>query len=361
MPSLLWQNAYSSCAQGKLMAVRIEDVASLAGVSMKTVSRVLNNEPNVRAQTREKVQAAVAELNYKPHPSARSLAGHRSYLIALLYDNPSPSYLMEIQSGVLDACETHHYGMMLRPLNYSPASDAEFIHTVESLVVHGRPDGLILTPPITDHPTLGKRLAELNVPYACISPRDWSGCIGANLDEVHAASEMTAHLIALGHRRIAHITGHPDHGASGWRLQGYRDALQRAGLRFDPNLVVAGEFSFDSGISAARRLLDLKQPPTAIFSANDDMAAGVINAACERGMVVPRDLSVCGFDDTPMSHQIFPALTTVRQPAREMGCIAATQLLRALRNPESCEMVHVPYTLQLRKSTGPVPNHQKTP
>lgn len=343
------------------MAVRIEDVASLAGVSMKTVSRVLNHEPNVRDQTRERVQAAVDELNYKPHPSARSLAGNRSYLIALLYDNPSPSYLMEIQSGVLDACETHHYGMMMRPLAYSSAPDADFIHTVEGLAVHGRPDGLILTPPITDHPTLGERLRELKMPYACISPRDWDGCIGANLDEVHAASEMTAHLIALGHRRIAHIQGHPDHGASAWRLQGYQDALERAGLRYDPSLVISGEFSFDSGVAAAKLLLDLKHPPTAVFCANDDMAAGVINVACERGMKVPTDLSVCGFDDTPMSRQIYPALTTVRQPAREMGCIAATQLLRSLRTPDSGEMVHVPYALQLRKSTASAPAHQNTP
>lgn len=331
---------------------RIEDVARIAGVSMKTVSRVLNHEPNVREDTRQRVQAAVDELRYKPHPSARSLAGQKSYLIALLYDNPSANYLMEVLGGVLEACESNHYNMLLSPIAYH---SAEFMPAVDSMLSHSRADGVILTPPITDHAALLAHLDELGLPYASISPKTRDNRVGVTLDEQLAVVEMMDHLVGLGHRRIGHIKGHPLHGASEWRLAGYREGLKRAGLKFDPSLVVDGEFSFDSGVAAAGKLLALAQRPTAIFAANDDMAAGTIHVACEMGLSVPRDISVCGFDDTPVSRQIFPSLTTVRQPSHDMGRIAAGELLKAIRSRDEGGMVHVPHALQLRQSTGKAP------
>ncbi|KRE97859.1 LacI family transcriptional regulator [Frateuria sp. Soil773] len=334
------------------MRVRLEDVARAAGVSPKTVSRVLNDEANVRGPTRERVLAAMAAMDYRPHPSARSLASNRSFLVAMLYDNPSSNYLTEIQAGVLDACDLHHYSMMVRPL-LSEAED--FLERVGTLISHHRPDGLILTPPITDHPALPALLREQGVPYASVSPKQRDGAIGVGMDERLAAREMVNHLIALGHRRIAHVIGHPAHGASGWRLAGYSDALAAAGLPFDPALVIEGEFSFGSGVAAARRLFSLARRPTAVFAANDDMAAGVIWAAGEHGLSVPRDVSVCGFDDTPISRQIWPAITTIRQPSREMGRIAALQLLDVMRGRGQGRMVEVPFALQLRESTGPLP------
>ncbi|MEZ0472629.1 substrate-binding domain-containing protein [Luteimonas salinilitoris] len=141
----------------------------------------------------------------------------------------------------------------------------------------------------------------------------------------------------------------------GWRLAGYREGLKRAGIRFDPALVADGEFSYESGFAATDRLLDLKRSPTAIFAANDDMAAGAICAICERGLSVPGDVSVCGFDDTPIARHIYPALTTVRQPTREMGRLAGVELLKAIRDRAAGAMVVVPYALQLRRSTGPAP------
>ncbi len=332
--------------------VRIEDVAQAAGVSMKTVSRVLNHEPNVREDTRQRVEAAVKQLNYKPHPSARSLAGNRSYLVALLYDNPSSNYLMEILTGVLDACEAHHYSMMLRPL---VSENVDHVAPVEELISHYRPDGLILTPPITDDAGVLAKLDELGVKYASISPKTGNGRVGTFLDERQAVRDMMAHIVSLGHRRIAHIVGHLSHGAAQWRQDGYRDGLTAAGIAYDPELVVQGSFSFDSGVAAGKKLLALRERPTAIFAANDDMAAGVISAAAEIGLSVPRDLSVFGFDDTPMSRQIWPCLTTVRQPSRDMGRVAAEQLLRAIKDPANGEMVQMPYALQLRQSTGPAP------
>ena len=334
------------------MRVRIEDVAKAAGVSMKTVSRVLNNEPTVREDTRNRVQDVAKALNYRPDPSARSLAGRKSYLVALLYDNPSANYLMEILMGVVEACQAHHYGMVVQPLTYD---SPDFVQTVTSLVSFSRFDGLILTPPITDSIELLDRLDQLAIPYSCISPKNHEGRIGVMLDEHDAACEMMEHLVSLGHSRIAHIMGHTAHGASAWRLAGYRAGLRRTGLRYDPALVIEGKFSFDSGVIAGNALLDLPDPPTAIFAANDDMAAGVMSVAHGRGLTIPGHLSVCGFDNTPMSRQIFPALTTVHQPAQEMGRQATLELLKTIKDPASGKMTRMPYALLLRQSTGPAP------
>ena len=335
-----------------MVRVRIEDVAAAAGVSIKTVSRVLNDEPNVSDATRERVRETVARLKFRPHPSARVLAGRRSYLVALLYDNPSSNYLMEVELGVLDACQSQHYNMMLAPLIYDAA---DIVPKVEALIAQSRLDGVVLTPPITDDAALLRRLDELGIPWASISPMEPHRRIGVVVDERGAVVEMIAHLVGLGHRRIAHVKGHAAHGASEWRLAGYRDGLRQAGIRYDPALVVAGEFSYESGFAATNRLLDLPHPPTAIFAANDDMAAGAISAICERGLSVPKDVSVCGFDDTPIARHIYPALSTVRQPTREMGRLAGVELLKAIRDRDDGGMVTVPYRLQLRRSTGPVP------
>lgn len=347
-----WQNA-ANTRQGNrpVMRVRIEDVAEEAGVSMKTVSRVLNQEPNVSEETRKRVEAAARKLQYRPNPSARSLAGQRSFLVALLYDNPSSNYLMEVQAGMLDACNSQHYNLMLAPVNYT---DKKLVAHVDEIVQRSRADGLVLTPPLTDHPGLMKRLGQLRVPYANISPKLRGERIGVVLDEERAVRELMAHLVSLGHRRIAHIKGHSEHGASQWRLNGYRDGLAAAGIGFDPSLVAEGDFHYDTGAICAQRLLLMDDPPTAIFAANDDMAAGTIRTASEMGLSIPGDVSVCGFDDTPLSRQIYPPLTTVRQPTREMGRLATHELFKRIKAADAGQLIVAPYELQLRKSTGPV-------
>jgi len=343
------------------MPARIEDVARKAGVSMKTVSRVFNNEPNVRERMRARVEAAAKELNYRPNPSARSLAGNRSYLISLVYDDPAAgsSYIMEIIVGMLAACESSRYSAMLRPLDYA---NPGHVAAVEEAIAQHRLDGLILVPPFADDIALLKRLDELGVRYATISAKANIGHerIGTILDERKAAAQMIDHVVALGHRRIGHVAGPLPHGGRAWRLAGYRDGLRRAGIAIDESLIVDGGFSFESGIAGAKRLLDLADPPTAIFAANDDSACGVMHEAFERGLRIPDDLSVFGFDDTPTAHQVWPSLTTVRQPCRDMGRIAAEQLLAAIRDPGAGQLVHVPYALKLRRSTGPAPTRRMT-
>jgi len=327
----------------------IDDVARASGTSKKTVSRVLNNEPNVRDTVRERVLAAMAELHYRPLTSARSLATNRSFMIGLLYDNRSPSYIMEVQTGVLEACEAQHYSMMVQPL---VSEAADFVERVEDILSRHRPDGLILTPPITDHPQLLEHLRKIGLPFASIAPRHPGDCIGVMLREREAAAAMVEHLVALGHRRIAHILGDPEHGAGIWRLAGFRDGLRHAGLQENPAYMVQGRFSFDSGVAAMRQLLALPQRPTAIFAADDDMAVGAIWAAAEAGVSVPGEVSICGFDDTTIATQVWPPLTTVHQPVREMGRRATEELLRRVLNKGEAGMVVVDYQMRIRASTA---------
>jgi LacI family transcriptional regulator len=334
------------------MRATIGDVARAAGTSKKTASRVLNNEPNVRESMRERVLAAMAALKYRPLASARSLAANRSFLIGLLYDNLSPSYIMEVQAGVLEACEAQHYSMMVRPL---VSAAADFVERVEDMLSRHRPDGLILTPPITDHAKLLDSLRKHDIPFASIAPRRPKHCIGVILNEREAAATMVAHLVTLGHRHIAHIMGDPKHGAGIWRLAGFRDGLRHAGLKEIPAYMVQGRFSFKSGVAAARRLLALKRRPTAIFAADDDMAAGAIWAASEAGVSVPRELSICGFDDTTIAVQVWPPLTTVHQPVREMGRRATEELLRRVSGKGNATMVEVRYEMRIRTSTAAPP------
>jgi LacI family transcriptional regulator len=334
------------------MRTRIEDVAAAAGVSMKTVSRVLNREPNVRPETRRRVEETVARLQYRPNPSARSLAGQRSYVIALAYDNPSRNYLMEIQSGVLEACRGQHYNLVLAPVLFGQPG---YLDDITTLSEHFGLDGLVLIPPLTDDAALLARLEELQLPYASISPRVHRDRIGVTVDEHAAVCDLMSELIQRGHTRIGHILGHAAHGARDWRYAGYRDALAKAGIAYDPALVVEGGFTFESGVQGAQSLLGLDHPPTAIFAANDDSAAGVIRVARLRGLSVPRDLSVCGFDDTPISRHIYPALSTVRQPTRDMGRLATRELLEHLRDPDAGGMVAIRYNLELRDSIAPAP------
>ncbi|EIL90720.1 MULTISPECIES: LacI family DNA-binding transcriptional regulator [Rhodanobacter] len=330
--------------------VTITDVARAVGTSKKTISRVLNNDPNVSQSMRQSVLAAIAQLNYRPLTSARSLATNRSFMIGLLYDNRSPSYIMEVQAGVLEACEAQHYSMMVQPL---VSTAADFVERVEDILSRQRPDGLILTPPLTDHPQLLDCLQRNGVPFASIAPRHPEGCIGVMLREREAAAAMVDHLVALGHRRIAHILGDPEHGAGIWRLAGYRDGLARAGLQEDPAYMVQGRFSFESGVAAMRQLLALPRRPTAVFAADDDMAVGAIWAAAEAGVSIPRDISICGFDDTTIATQVWPPLTTVHQPVREMGRRATEELLRRVLNKGEATMVEVDYQMRLRASTAP--------
>jgi LacI family transcriptional regulator len=336
-----------------LAKATIDDVAALAGVSMKTVSRVVNKEPNVRGSTRDKVQAAIDELDYRPSQSARSLAANRSYVLGLLYDNPSASYVIDVQDGALTTCRRSGYDLLIHPCKRDAA---ELLAEVLGLVRQGRVDGLILTPPLSDMAELVQALVNADIPFVRLSPTEHKeACPYVQTNDQEAAYDMTCRLIELGHQHIGFIIGHPDHRAVTQRYAGYVAALKENDLTLDKSLVVQGYNSFDSGRDCARQLLSLSERPSAIFASNDDMAAGVIIEAHHRGIVMPAELSVAGFDDTPVAHQIYPSLTTVRQPIAEMAAKAVELLLKQLKG-KSVQMPAAIMSCRIleRESTGKV-------
>lgn len=330
----------------------INDVAKRAGVSIKTVSRVINNEPNVKSATRARVALAVAELGFRPDPSARRLAGSRSYLIGLLYDNPSASYVINIQTGVLNICQREGYDLLIHPCDYQ---DPALLSQITAFRSHSRLDGLILTPPLSDLEPLIEAIQKEAIPYIRISPADASDTARSVFTNDRAAcKEMTRYLISLGHRRIGFIVGHPDHHAVLRRHQGYIEGMTEAGLKVDRRLVVQGYNSFESGIECGRKLLGRKHPPSAIFASNDDMAAGVMLVAHEMHLDIPGQLSVVGFDDVPLAGQIWPALTTIRQPIQAMAMRASELLIQGIRDlPAAEDQRVIGSTLVVRQSTGP--------
>ncbi len=338
----------------------IFDVAKLAGVSIKTVSRVVNNEPNVRASTRERVDKVVEELSYRPDQSARNLASQRSHLIALVYDDPStyeiPSagYVIRLQAGALRACRSADCELVIHPCNYR---DKKITGELKALIEKVRPDGIVLAAPLSNMPKIVRAISETNTPFVPVSSgKKQADRFSVAMNDRESSAEMTAYLASLGHKDIAFLTGHPKHDAVKNRFLGYKDGLRASGLEFSERLVEAGDNSIRSGEACAVKLLKRKKKPTAIFAANDDMAAGVIRVADRLGIDVPGELSVAGCDDVALAQQIYPALTTLRQPLAAMAERAAEALIEhstgkaPLRGQDTFEA-----KMQVRESTGPAP------
>jgi LacI family transcriptional regulator len=339
---------------------RIDDVARLAGVSPKTVSRVVNREPNVKPATREKVEQAIEALGYRPNQFARNLASQRAHLIGLIYDDPSayevPSsgYVTRLQQGTLRACRAANYELLIHPCRYNGRNVAA---ELTSLLQHVRPAGIILAAPLSNIPGIVRAIEATGTPLVRLSPGSDNGKqLAVITNDREVCAEMTRHLAELGHRRIAFIKGHPQHKAVGNRYLGYLDGLRDSGIKPSENLVAQGDNSVGSGEECAAKLLGLSRPPTAIFAANDDMAAGVMRVAGKRGIKIPEQLSVAGCDDISLARQIHPTLTTIRQPLAAMAELAARALIdNPRRDPSRCGVEVVPATIRLRESTGPAP------
>lgn len=337
----------------------ITEVARKAGVSIKTVSRVINREPNVSEATQAKVESAIASLNYRPSQSARNLASHKSRLIALVFDDPSayeiPSsgYIIKMQLGALRACRRASYELLIHPCNLlDPRVGSE----LRAMIEHSRPDGVVLAAPLSNVPKIIRALRASGVRFVRLSPGDGQfGELVVSTNDREISAEMTRYLASLGHRRIGFIKGHPTHKAVASRYLGYRDGLEQSGLDYEEERVFAGDNSFQSGESGAMSLLRSHQPPTAIFCANDDMAAGVIRAADRLGLKIPEELSVAGFDDVALARLVYPALTTIRQPLGGMADRAVSELIAAVSaGVELHGSIVVPAELQIRESTGPL-------
>ncbi|GAA6169360.1 LacI family DNA-binding transcriptional regulator [Sessilibacter corallicola] len=337
--------------------ITINDVARLAEVSIKTVSRVINNEPNVRASTVKKVLAAVDSLNYQPSSFARSLAGTMTFNIALVYSNATPSYIYEVQSGALEACKKWGYELIIHPCDHTrPDLPTEFVSMYDTRKV----DGILLTPPMCDSLELTQALENQGLQFARLQPGDptASNSPFTGIDERAAARELVRHLIDFGHENIAIINGDPAHGAAFLRMQGYIDAMDEAGLPRPDEYVQQGMFDFESGRKCSETLLTLDKPPTAIFACNDAMAAGTMQYALKKGLKLPQDLSIVGFDDSPTAERLWPALTTVRLPAQELAKHCTDSLIAGIRKqkPEKL-MGSCSYEIILRDSVAQNAQH----
>jgi LacI family transcriptional regulator len=308
-------------------APTITDVAEAAGVSPMTVSRVINGEANVRDATRAAVNAAIARLGYAPNRAARSLAGAEEQRIALLYSNPSAAYLSEFLMGGLDGVSSGHAQLVIEQCDPGLQERAAIEHLVRTGI-----DGVVLPPPLCDSMALLDALRAADIPAVVVASGEPRAEVPAvSIDDCQAAHDMTRHLIALGHRRIGFIAGNPNQSASARRREGYEKALAEAGIARDADLIAPGLFSYRSGLDAAETLLALADRPTAIFASNDDMAAAAVAVAHRHGLDVPGDVTVCGFDDTPLATTIWPELTTIRQPIRDMSRAAVELLMNEVR------------------------------
>jgi LacI family transcriptional regulator len=303
----------------------INDVARLAGVSKKTVSRVINRSPLLNDDTRERVEAVIKDTGYVPNPQARALALRRNFLIGLVHDNPSAQTVLNVQQGILRALRDTEFEMIVRPVDRGSAT---MLVDMRDFLSRQRPFGVILLPPISENDQLAEVCKELGCRYVRMG--------SAELDEPHhmvasndrqAVADATRYLIKQGHRRIGLITGPHGFRSARERRAGFEDALAEAGIKLPRSLVADGNYTFESGIAATQSLLDVSPRPTAIFASNDDMAAGVLLAARQRGLSVPEQLSIIGFDDSPLAARLWPPLTTVHWPMESMARSAALKLI----------------------------------
>jgi len=335
------------------MSATIRDVANRANVSIKTVSRVLNNEPFVKNTTRERVLAAIDELGYVAILSAKRLASGQSYTIGLIFHNASWHYTQDVLKGVIETARKSGYSTLLHPCDVCSDIDTkEVLNLVHQRVV----DGLIFTPPADNAREVIRELQQLEVPFVRLTPQDRTSPLPyVTATDMQGAFDMTNYLISLGHRRIGFIHGPEDQRAGHERFAGYKKAINEAGIELDSGIITEGDDYFESGFLATLYLLKLETVPSAIFCNNDEMAAGSISAVFEAGLKVPNNISVVGFDDIPLASQVWPPLTTVQQPIYKIAEIATNMLIGLLKGETIIDLKQeVETALVIRKSTAAI-------
>ncbi|HEY3950632.1 LacI family DNA-binding transcriptional regulator [Phenylobacterium sp.] len=326
----------------------INDIARLAGVSKKTVSRVINASPYVQKETRERIEAVIAEHGYAPDPQARGLAFRRSFLIGLVYDNPNPQYVVNMQLGLLDGMKGSGFELVVHPCNRASPT---FLADLRGFVERQKLFGVVLTPSVSEDERVAALLADIGCAYVRVASVSLDAPQHMIETRDRLGGEAAArHLAELGHRRIAHISGPASFRSAHERRAGFEAGLKAAGLALEPHYAQEGAYTFESGIACAGELLKLDPQPTAIFAGNDEMAAGVLQAARQAGVAVPAELSVVGFDDFEIARRLWPSLTTIRTPTREIGRLAVAQLMGRADEGEPQDRLPA---LVVRESTGP--------
>ncbi|MBN8648940.1 MAG: LacI family DNA-binding transcriptional regulator [Caulobacterales bacterium] len=314
----------------------IDDVARLAGVGRTSVSRVLNNGPNVRPELREKIQKAVSSLNFQVNQQARSLASGRHKNIAIINasdfdEEPNSYYTAALEIGALRTCANKAYHLQTHSINQN-SPDAK--NKIGEIITRNQYIGIILTPPFSDNKSIIETALENDCKVVCISSSSSSQNLASviGIDDEKAGYEITKNLIEKGHRKFAYIKGLEHHLSAEKRFDGFIRATKEAKIKLDETLHLRGNFTFKSGIETAQKIFESKKEPSALICANDDMAAGALFSAHKFGLKVPEDISIVGFDDTPVSEIVWPPLTTVHQPLKEMGSEAVELLINIIEN-----------------------------
>jgi len=337
--------------------ITINDIARMAGVSKKTVSRVINDIPSVNKDTRRQIQKIIKDTGFIPNPQAQALALRRSFLIGLVYDNPSPQYIANIQRGILSALQGTRYQLVLRPCQ---RDDPDCHDQIFSFVTQHNPFGLIFVPSISEDLALSKKLKALNchfVRIASVDLKDPKHQI--KTADAQGAKFAAHHLAQLGHKNIAHIHGPELFKSTHERRAGFKAGLAEFGLALKPELTLEGAYTYESGVTCAAQLLLMKERPTAIFTGNDEMAVGVYFAARKAGLRIPEDLSVVGYDDTPIVSRLSPPMTSVHSPIRDVGRDIANLLIesdKAKENEQVPELKTINLDLIIRESTAIAPH-----
>lgn len=331
-------------------------------MSLQTVSRVVNDGPNVRPAIQERVRTAIEKLGYVPNLAARRMGGTRSYLLLALNDRDrtidgwqsgdGTGWVDQMLFGGMLECAEHGYRMIFELVDTHSANVEREINSVLAAL---HPDGVILTPPHGDNPIITELLSSRRIPFARIGSTSAGPGFPIAMDDASAAETATRHLLGLGHRRVGFITGSDEYALSADRLDGYRRAMRSGGVD-DSTLIARGDFTFRSGIPATQALLALADPVTAILASSDQMSLAALQVAKEQGLEVPRDLSVVSFDDTPIVKFSTPPLTAIRQPIAPMTARAASLLIQSNDGdaaPDGTDLL--PFELIVRGSTAPAP------
>jgi LacI family transcriptional regulator len=329
----------------------INDVARLAGVSKRTVSRVINGSLSVGDSTRVRVEKIIAELNYSPNTQARGLASSRSYLLGLIYDNPDALYLDDVQRGVLEICSTLGYELVVHPCRYRSET---LVQDCLNFINRSKLDGVIVLPPVSELESLALALKNAGRPYVRLTSVSIDEPQHIVVSDDRAAEAEMARYFA---QDIAFISGPQRYKSSTERMEGFKLGLSAYGITLQTERIIEGNNTYETGIECARSLLSQTPLPTAIFANNDQMAAGVLKVAHQLGIAIPDQLSVAGFDDNLLASRVIPALTTIRRPVRQMAQLATTKMIMVIeQNDKAAQQVaaKVAPTLVVRESTAQV-------
>lgn len=330
----------------------INDVARIAGVSKRTVSRVINGSPSVGKVTREKIEQVIKDVNFQPDKQARGLASKRSYLLGLIYDNPDALYIDQVQRGVLEICSSLGYELVVHPCHWKQDN---FIEDCLNFINRSRVDGVIIIPPVSESSLLADALRNEEVPYVRIASTDLEDSENIVIsNDKEAMAELANHVTDLGHKDIAFITGPMEYYSSKERLSGISDTLKTKGIELTADNIIEGTNRYESGIECGKQLLTRENRPSVICTNNDQMACGVIRAANDLGLKVPEDISVTGFDDNIIASRIIPSLTTMRRPVEKIAKLATQKLVHGISQESKStkdKIVVTPYLIT-RESTA---------